>query len=241
MTSLSERFNAYMAANDAENPATPAATVLPLRDGDQGLEILMVQRNSKGTFASNWVFPGGKVDPEDFGSSDDIVLASRQAASREAHEEADLVVDQTTLVPYSHWMPPTVVPRRFATWFFATRAPGGADGDVTIDGGEIVDHVWVTPADALQRHQRGEVELVPPTWITLNHLAAFADTQQALDAIADREPPFYLTRMISQTPPTVAWHGDAGYETGDADAVGARHRLTMEPGNWTLQEPTPRS
>ena len=238
VTPLSERFSAYMAANDAENPATPAATVLPLRDGEHGLEILMVQRNAKGTFASNWVFPGGKVDPEDYEPGDDILLASRRAASREAHEEADLVVAETTLVPYSHWMPPTVVPRRFATWFFATRAPSGTDGDVTIDGGEIVDHVWVTPAEALARHQQGDVELVPPTWITLNHLAGFANTQQALESIADREPPFYLTRMISQTPPTVAWHGDAGYESGDADAQGERHRLTMDPGNWILQEPT---
>ena len=237
MTSLSERFGAYMAENDADNPATPAATVLALRDGDDGLEILMVQRNAKGTFASNWVFPGGKVDPEDFAGDDDIVAASRRAASREAFEEADLVLDESTLVPYSHWMPPTVVPRRFATWFFATRAPRGADGDVTIDGGEIVDHLWVTPADALARHQRGEVDLVPPTWITLNHLAAFADAEAALEGIDEREPPFYLTRMLSQAPPTVAWHGDAGYHSGDLDAPGGRHRLTMEPGNWTLQEP----
>ena len=107
MTSLSERFAAWMATHDAENPATPAATVLALRDADAGPEILMVQRNAKGTFASNWVFPGGKVDPEDFHADDDIVVASRRAACREALEEADLVVDESGLVPFSHWMPPT--------------------------------------------------------------------------------------------------------------------------------------
>ena len=54
----------------------------------------------------------------------------------------------------------------------------------------------------------------------------------ALAAIADREPPFYLTRQISTEPPTVAWHGDAAYDSGDLDAPGGRHRLTMLPGGW---------
>ena len=226
-----------MAEHDAENPATPAATVLALRDSGEGPEILMVQRNAKGTFASNWVFPGGKVDPEDFAGDDDLVIASRRAACREAREEADLVVDESTLLPFSHWMPPTVVPRRFATWFYATAAPAGVDGDVTIDGGEIVDHLWVTPDDALARHARGEVELVPPTWITLKHLSVFSTTAHALDAIAAREPRFYLTRMVGKEPPTVAWHGDVAYESGDLAAPGPRHRLTMTPGAWVFEEP----
>ena len=238
MTSLSERFANWMAQHDATNPATPAATVLALRDNNDGPEILMVQRNAKGTFASNWVFPGGKVDPEDFQHGDDLVDASRRAASREAFEEADLVVDQSRLVPFSHWMPPTVVPRRFATWFYATEAPHGVDGDVTIDGGEIIDHLWVTPAEALAKHAAGDVTLVPPTWVTLKHLASFVTTSDALMAIADREPPFYLTKMARKEPPTVMWHGDAGYETGDLHVAGPRHRLEMGPGAWAFEEPT---
>ena len=239
MTSLSERFAAWMAEHDSENPGTPAATVLALRDSDTGPEILMVQRNAKGSFASNWVFPGGKVDPEDFANDPgDIVAASRRAACREALEEADLVVDETTLIPFSHWMPPTVVPRRFSTWFYATAAPAGVDGDVTIDGGEIVDHLWVTPTEALLKHAAGEVELVPPTWVTLRHLSAFASTGAALAAIAEREPPFYLTKMVRKDPPTVMWHGDAGYDSGDLDAAGPRHRLAMIPGDWRFEEPS---
>lgn len=226
-----------MAEHDAENPGTPAATVLPLRDGKQGVEILMVQRNAKGSFASNWVFPGGKVDPEDFGGFDDIVAASRRAACREALEEADLVVDESTLVPFSHWMPPTIVPRRFSTWFYATAAPSGTDGDVTIDGAEIVDHLWVSPSAALARHAAGEVTLVPPTWVTLKHLSAFTTTTEALSAIAHREPPFYLTKMARKEPPTVMWHGDAGYESGDLNVSGPRHRLAMVPGAWHFEEP----
>jgi 8-oxo-dGTP pyrophosphatase MutT (NUDIX family) len=238
MSNLSARFSAWMEAHDPpDNRATPAATVLALRDGDQGPEVLMVQRNSKGTFASNWVFPGGKVDVSDFGDDPDIVAASRRAATREALEEADLVVDASDLVPFSHWMPPAVVPRRFSTWFYVTAARAGSDSHVTIDGAEIVDHLWVPPADAIARHARREVELVPPTWVTLTHLSRYTSTAEALAAIASREPPFYMTRMIKADPPIVMWHGDAAYDSGTPDVPGPRHRLTMASTGWRFEEP----
>ena len=136
-------------------------------------------------------------------------------------------------------MPPTAIPRRFATWFFATLAPDGDAGDVTIDGGEIVDHVWVAPNVALERHARGEVELVPPTWITLKHLSGFTSSEDALAMVAEREPPFYLTKMIPDEEfNTVMWHGDAAYDDANPHADGPRHRLVMKPGAWHFQEPT---
>lgn len=236
-----------MAEHDGENPATAASTVLALRDkpspsegGDlatTGIEVLMVQRNAKGTFASNWVFPGGKVDAEDFTVANDVIRASRTAAVREAREETDLVLHAQELVAFSHWMPPVEVPRRFATWFFAVAAPAGPDGEVTIDGAEIVDHRWIDPADALDQHAAGEITMVPPTWITLHHLSAFSSTAQALAAIGEREPRFYLTKMIRKDPPTVAWHGDAGYESGSFIEEGPEHRLVMGKGRWHFREP----
>lgn len=223
--------------DDASDPATPAATVILLRDTEQGPEVLMVQRNSKGTFASNWVFPGGKVDPEDWQNDEqDPIAASLVAASREALEEADVALAPTDLVPFSHWMPPREVPRRFATWFFLGQAPAGVDGEVNIDGGEIVDHVWVRPADALARHANGDVELVPPTWITLHHLAAFESIDAALTKTSAGEPPFYVTRLIPGEPRTVVWHEDAAHASGDPATPGGRHRLTMHPGGWLFEK-----
>ncbi|GAA3708060.1 hypothetical protein GCM10022377_22370 [Zhihengliuella alba] len=44
-----------------------AATAVLLRDGDAGLEVLLLERlGSSRTFAGAWVFPGGFVDPEDY-------------------------------------------------------------------------------------------------------------------------------------------------------------------------------
>ena len=44
----------------------PAATVILMRDAEEdGFEILMVKRSSRSAFGSIYVFPGGKLDPED--------------------------------------------------------------------------------------------------------------------------------------------------------------------------------
>ena len=52
------------AASDA---AMPAATVVLLRDTPDGVETLMLRRDTELAFAGGaWVFPGGRIDPEDY-------------------------------------------------------------------------------------------------------------------------------------------------------------------------------
>lgn len=83
----------------------PAATVLLLRDGADGLEIFMVQRNRRSGFLPNaWVFPGGRVDDGDAlaghpsvrgrldvpGLAPDRAAATGVAAVRETLEEAGI-------------------------------------------------------------------------------------------------------------------------------------------------------
>jgi NTP pyrophosphohydrolases including oxidative damage repair enzymes len=47
------------------NNLIPAATVLVLRDSDDGMEVLMVKRSKRPPFENLYVFPGGKIDKED--------------------------------------------------------------------------------------------------------------------------------------------------------------------------------
>jgi 8-oxo-dGTP pyrophosphatase MutT (NUDIX family) len=233
----------------------PAATVIPLRDvptqdGGTALEVLMLRKNSELAFGGMWVFPGGRIDDEDWPVADDpdgpgpapagLELESAQrAAAREALEEADLLVDPEGLVPFSHWTPPEVSlngPTRFATWFFACRAPVGEDGVVTIDGGEIHDHAWVRPAEMLERRDAGDIQLAPPTFVTLHDLSGHPDVDTALAAAADRTPPRYATRIGTTDEGLVTmWDGDAGYESGQADTPGPRHRVVMGTERWTYE------
>jgi len=214
----------------------PAATVVLGRDGAGGFEVLLLRRNSKLEFAGGmWVFPGGRIDPADYDPdhADDVVLAARRAAIREAAEEAGLAVDTESLVWFSHWTPPPQTPKRFSTWFFLAPAPAGT---VVIDGGEIHDHVWSTPADALDRRDAGEIELSPPTWITLHGLRGFPSYADAAGTLSQRDPEYFATRIGRAVDGIVAlYHGDAGYESGDADVAGPRHRLWMVESGWRYE------
>jgi 8-oxo-dGTP pyrophosphatase MutT (NUDIX family) len=81
-----------------------AATILIVRDGDQGLEVLMVERHANIGFAGGaLVWPGGKIDPADFDAGwleaadglaafDDDERAARVGAVREAYEECGLLL-----------------------------------------------------------------------------------------------------------------------------------------------------
>ena len=219
---------------DGEAPAIPAATVVVLRDSAAGLQSLMLRRNSRLAFGGMWVFPGGRIDPEDRDGSRDVIAAARNAAAREAREEADISVDPRDLVYFSFWLPPPIAPKRFATWFFAVQAPAT---DVSIDDGEIVNHEWMTPAEAMRRRDAGEIELIAPTWVTLHTMSRFSGVADALSSLSDREPRSYETRMAHGAEgPVSMWHGDAGYETSDPTVPGPRHRLEITPRGYIFDE-----
>jgi 8-oxo-dGTP pyrophosphatase MutT (NUDIX family) len=217
-------------------PAIPAATVILVRDAEEGLETLMLRRNSKLEFVGGmWVFPGGRVDPEDWEgvSEGDEQAAARRAAIRESREEAGLEVVADAMLPFSHWCPPAITPKRFLTWFFIAPA---SEGSVEIDGGEIHDHAWMRPADALARRDAHEIELAPPTWVTLHELSAWKKVDEALAGVAARSLEFFTTQIARTDAGMVAlWHGDAGYDDKDASKPGARHRLQMTRGDWIYE------
>ncbi len=222
--------------------AVPAATVILLRDGPEGVETLMLRRDSRLVFAGGaWVFPGGRVDPADYEADhpDDVYRAARRAAVREAAEESGLTVDPDGMVWLSHWLPPPETPRRFSTWFFLAPAP---EGEVRVDGGEIREHMWVRPARALERRDAHEVELTPPTWVTLHDLRTATDVDSALAAARACEPEHFTTRACVHGEEIVAlWHGDAGYDSGDPALPGPRHRLRMIAHGWRYERTVPRA
>ena len=232
---MADRIIQWIETHDAEeNPLIPAATVVLLRDSHGGLETLLMRRNSKLSFAEGmWVFPGGKIDEDDRAGGHDVHQAARQAAVREAKEEGDLTIDLSGLVYHSHWLPPVQSPKRFSTWFFVAEAP---TGDVTVDQGEILEHAWWHPEEALERAADRRIEILPPTWMTLHDLAQHGSVEACLAHTAARGPMAFATRII-KTPegPAATWEEDAAYDSGTHDAPGERHRLVMTDGAWRLE------
>lgn len=219
---------------DGEATAIPAATVVVLRDGPNGMESLMLRRNSRIAFGGMWVFPGGRIDAGDHDHTGNLITAARNAAAREAHEEAAIALDPADLVHFSYWIPPPLAPKRFATWFFAVEA---TSEEVSIDDGEIVHHEWMTPAEAMRRRNAGEIELIAPTWVTLHTVAHFATVADTLDGLRRRRPRSYETRIGQGTDgPVSLWHGDSGYDTADPSVPGTRHRLEITPRGYVFDE-----
>lgn len=129
----------------------PSTTVLLVRDGADGLEVLMVVRNERGQYASALVFPGGGVEPQD---SDEAWLglvaggedlepaerARRVAGYREIHEETGmLLLDSPERRP---------APAESAEFIEVVRQSGGR-----LDLSAMIPFAhWVTPEGAPKRY-----------------------------------------------------------------------------------------
>ena len=212
-----------------------------VRDGVDGLEVLLVRRNPRIEFYGGaWVFPGGRVDAADLdgladGADMDSEEVARVAAVREVQEEAALVIDPSTLVPWSHWTTPEVHPKRYATWFFL--APVSADADlpdegVVVDGDEIHAFDWVDTDTARQRFADREIELAPPTWLTLTQVGEHPDVDSLL-RVARSAPLLTYEPRIGRTADgdvVSLYRHDAGWPDTAPDTPGPRHRLHIRPG-----------
>lgn len=216
----------------------PSATVVLVRDAIEPaprLEFLLLQRASRGGKAGAWVFPGGKVEPADVSAGGPGSRESAlRAAVRETREEAGLDLDAARLVAISRWITPEISPQRFDTWFFM----GVLDTshEVVVCGSENVAHRWITPADALVAHRSAEIQLAPPTFVTVQWLGAHARAAEARDALG-REPILTFRPRIhrSAAGTCMLYPGDAGYETGDPDQPGPRHRILALADGWEYQ------
>ena len=171
-----------------------AATVIVLRGGAEALEVLLVRRTPHARVRGGvWVFPGGAVDAHE-GEGD---AAHRVAAVRELQEEAGIVLtDPGALVKFSRWITPAEVVVRFDTHFFLAPMPDGQEA--TIDGDEIVDEGWFTPAGALAAHERGEIALVFPTIKHLEQIGAFPSAEALLAYARGREVGPVQPRVVTE-------------------------------------------
>ena len=218
--------------SDSVEPVQPAATVVMVRDGDAGLEVLLVQRNKAVQHMGGmWVFPGGKVDETDYPPDGDAYTAALNAAIRETQEEAGVDVAPDQLVYLSHWTTPEGAKRRFSTWFFLTILRD--DQEVIVDGGEIANHRWVQPEVAFAElaDETHPFRLMPPTYVSMVDIADCSDCREASERIGAREAFVYAPRMVMvEDGICFLYDGDSAYETEELDAEGPRHRTYMING-----------
>lgn len=209
-------------SNIVDTPPRDAATVLVLRQGEQGLEVLMLKRHADSKdLGGVFVFPGGKRDEAD-GSPEaldalkvDVKLLHAQlsepqlpfahaaslfiAALREAEEECGLQLEASDLQAWSRWITPrmpSMMSKRFDTRFFLARAPHAQTA--VQDNHETTEILWSTPRQALLQYWQGDIVLAPPQIMSLSHLCLFNSVDEAMQEAAQRTPPVILPEPFDQ-------------------------------------------
>lgn len=178
-------------------PIRPAATVVLLRDGADGLEVWLQQRATTLAFAAGmYAFPGGRVDDDEdisavthdvsaevtvWGDDDfSVVRAHLAAAARETWEESGVRLNPAALTPWARWVTPPGDTRRFdARFYLATCPPDQRPEPLT---GEVAAGSWFVVRAAVDAFAAGALPMWPPTISTLTSLAEFDDVIAALAA-----------------------------------------------------------
>ena len=251
-------------------PLREAASVILLRRAPPGFEVFLLRRRRGASFmASAFVFPGGGADPgedartcaarelfEEAGvllardlSADAVrsamalrtqILGGQDARATLTAAGLELATD--ALVPWAHWITPSIEPKRFSARFFVCELPGGQDP--RFDDVETVDQAWVTPQDALAR--AGELALPPPQIRTMWELAEHPTIEAVLGAGRARADELHpiMPRLRTMAPgdlPCLLLPWDPEYVeagTGDSAPLTSQPAWARGPSRFVLEERT---
>jgi 8-oxo-dGTP pyrophosphatase MutT (NUDIX family) len=111
-------------------------------------------------------------------------IAKDERAFIDLVRELDVSIDLTALVVFARWITPSMMPKRFDTWFYAARAD--SKQLAICDGWETVDAEWIAPAEALRLAEAGERKVIFPTRMNLQLLAESQSAAEAMERAAAR-------------------------------------------------------
>lgn len=103
-------------------------------------------------------------------------------------------LDGSAVEYLAHWITPEVEPRRYDTRFFAAKVRAGSNA--IVDPREMTDAVWLTAAQALERHHDGTLPMVFPTIRTLEDLLPFDSVDAVLRDLRNRRIPTIMPRLV---------------------------------------------
>jgi 8-oxo-dGTP pyrophosphatase MutT (NUDIX family) len=156
-------------------------------------------------------------------------------------EEEDLRVDVGQLVYWSHWITPSLEPKRFDTRFFVAPLPLGQEASADLS--ELTEHAWINPAGVAEAMERGEIKVVPPTLLTLEDLAESFARHGSLAAMLEAErgravPPVMPRIDVREDAVRVVMPWDAGYGDVAGEGLGAGEafpaHFTRRPSSLTV-------
>lgn len=183
--------------------------------------------------------------------ADTVGMTTMTVLRKKVHEGTDsvatlakagLVWSTEVLVPWSHWITPSIEPKRFSARFFVCELPAGQEPQ--FDDIETVDQVWVTPQDAIARAK--DLALPPPQVRTCWELLELGSISEVLAAARVRaeEPHPILPRLSAMKPgdpPCLLLPWDPDYNeagTGEAMPLSYRPSWARGPSRFRMEDQT---
>jgi glyoxylase-like metal-dependent hydrolase (beta-lactamase superfamily II) len=136
-------------------------------------------------------------------------------------------------VPFSRWVTPPTLPRRFDARFFVAPMPDGAEATLASD--EVVAHGWHTPRAALDAMADGRLGMWLPTSTTLQQLEHASSVEDIADAAADPVERAPVVESIDDTVVRITMPAGGGVAGQPIDSylVGRRAHVLVDPGDPT--------
>ncbi|MBX6389787.1 MAG: NUDIX domain-containing protein [Frankia sp.] len=165
----------------------------PALGGDPALARALVAAAVRETFEEVGVLLASPAEAQTVPAADLADpgwAADRAALERREHGLAELLrrrglaLRADLLAPWARWITPEVEPRRYDTRFFVAAMPPGQQPGTT--SGEAERAIWISPAEALDRHADRSMRMLPPTAYMLADLAPFPDVAAVLAAARTR-------------------------------------------------------
>jgi glyoxylase-like metal-dependent hydrolase (beta-lactamase superfamily II)/8-oxo-dGTP pyrophosphatase MutT (NUDIX family) len=155
-----------------QTPEHRQFAVAAIREAFEELGILLATDGVSGAAASQ-----GSIDGMDRAHGSDFLA---QVAER----GLTLSVDEVWWL--AHWITDRDLPKRFDARFLVARMPAGQEP--AADDTEQFEPVWISPKEALRRHEAGKFDMIFPTIRTLRRMAQWPSIDALFEACSDEGP-----------------------------------------------------
>jgi glyoxylase-like metal-dependent hydrolase (beta-lactamase superfamily II)/8-oxo-dGTP pyrophosphatase MutT (NUDIX family) len=160
-------------------------------------------------------------------------LHANQTGMAEVCDRFGVALATDRLAYFSHWITPVGLPKIFDTRFFIAVAPPGQTAEH--DANELVDLLWISPAQALARAKADGLHFMNVTERTLQQLSRFKSAAEAVAwARAQTDVPLNRPRVGIGAKGRTAVNIDhwAYAELGRVDPEGrGQSRVDLAPGH----------
>ncbi len=125
--------------------------------------------------------------------TDRVALESRELSMTDFLDRRGLVLRTDLLGIWSGWLTPVFEPKRYRTWFFAARLPEGqVTRDVSTESSEVV---WLGATEAAEQAERGEMAMLPPTYLTCLEVGSLGTVDEVMAASIDRSVEMFMPEV----------------------------------------------